>query len=256
LSQSIDAYFKDVSKTNLLTREEEVILSKRIEKGDQQARSIMIESNLRLAISIAKKYYRSGCSMEDLIQESNIGLMKAVEKFDWRRGFKFSTYASWWIKQSVCRHIGTNRNTVKVPAHAASLAYKIKNLVKEYEDDLGQKPSTAEIAEILGITENMVRVSLESIKFQNMISIDGSIGKEEGGRSIIEVIEDVDQADLDELIDREKILHIVKECLLKLSPREEQILRLRFGIADELSCSDEFELDKSEISAISNQGEV
>ena len=89
-----------------------------------------------------------------------------------------------------------------------------------------------------------------------MISIDGSIGKEEGGRSIIEVLEDVDQADLDELIDREKILHIEKECLLKLSPREEQILRLRFGIADELSCSDEFELNKSEISAISNQGEV
>jgi len=250
MSQSLDSYFKDVSKTSLLTREEEVILSKRIEKGDAEARSIMIESNLRLAISIAKKYYKSGCDMEDLIQESNIGLMKAVEKFDWRRGFKFSTYACWWIKQSVCRHISTNRNTVKVPAHTASLAYKVRMIMKEYESDLGQKPSIAEISELLGVTENMVKASLESIKFQNMISIDSTMGNDEGGRSIIEVIADNDNVDVDSILDKEKVLIMIKSCLSRLSQREEQILRLRFGISDNFNSTDEFDIDEAAVAKI------
>ena len=139
MATSIDAYFKQVGRSKLLTREEEVSLSKRIEKGDELARAKMIESNLRLAISIAKKYHKSGCSMEDLIQESNIGLMKAVEKFDWRRGFKFSTYASWWIKQSVRRHIASHRSAVRVPAHASSLIYKVNQVIKEYEEEFKQQ---------------------------------------------------------------------------------------------------------------------
>jgi len=253
MSQSLDSYFKDVSKTNLLTREEEVMLSQRIEKGDQEARSIMIESNLRLAISIAKKYYRSGCSIEDLIQESNIGLMKAVEKFDWRRGFKFSTYASWWIKQSVCRHIGTSRNTVRVPAHTASLAYKIQAVTKEYEEDLGQKPSIAELSDILGVSENMINASLASIKFQNMISIDGTIGNKDGNRSISEVVPDFNQIDIDGIIDKEKILLVVRDCLQRLSPREEQILRLRFGIAENFNDTSDFNLTGSEAKLVSQK---
>ena len=113
--------------------------------------------------------------MEDLIQESNIGLMKAVERFDWRRGFKFSTYASWWIKQSVSRYVASHKNTVRVPSHAISLAYKVKNLMKEYEDELGVQPNNAEIAEILGVTESMVALSIESLKLNNIISIDTSV---------------------------------------------------------------------------------
>ena len=109
MKNSISSYMKDVSKHKLLTREQEVSLSKRIEQGDRLARDKMIQSNLRLAISIAKKYSNKGCSLEDLIQESNIGLMKAVDRFDWRRGFKFSTYASWWIRQAVSRHLSMNR---------------------------------------------------------------------------------------------------------------------------------------------------
>ncbi|MAG27626.1 RNA polymerase subunit sigma [Candidatus Pacearchaeota archaeon] len=250
MSQSLDSYFKDVSNTKLLTREEEVILSQRIERGDATARNIMIESNLRLAISIAKKYYKSGCDMEDLIQESNIGLMKAVEKFDWRRGFKFSTYACWWIKQSVCRHISTNRNTVKVPAHTASLAYKVRTIIQEYEKDLGQKPSIPEISELLGVTENMVKASLESIKFQNMLSIDGTIGNEEGGRSIIEVIADSNNIDIDGILDKEKIMIMIKSCLSRLSQREEQILRLRFGISDNFEHTDAFDVTEDDIADI------
>ena len=114
---NLDSYFKSAARHKLLTREQEVELAKRIEAGDNNARKIMIESNLRLAISIAKKYAKYGSSFEDLIQESNIGLIKAVEKFDWRKGFKFSTYACWWIKQAVTRHLTSNNSILKIPSH-------------------------------------------------------------------------------------------------------------------------------------------
>jgi len=245
--QSINSYFKDVSKTRLLTREEEVSLSKRIEQGDEKARHQMIESNLRLAISIAKRYYKSGCSMEDLIQESNIGLMKAVEKFDWRRGFKFSTYASWWIRQSVCRHITTHRNTVRVPSHAASLAIKIKKLIVEYEEEFNQQPTIEEITDILGVTEKMAKASIESMKLQYMTSIHACIGNDESGRRVIEMVSDDSQVSPEVALDSEKMMNVVKSCLGKLSPREEQILRLRFGISDDFSDSDEFDVDEEYI---------
>jgi RNA polymerase primary sigma factor len=232
LATSIDAYFKQVGRSKLLTREEEVSLSKRIEKGDELARAKMIESNLRLAISIAKKYHKSGCSMEDLIQESNIGLMKAVEKFDWRRGFKFSTYASWWIKQSVRRHIASHRSAVRVPAHASSLIYKVNQVIKEYEEEFKQRPDHAEIAAILGVTENMVKLSMDSIKLQYTVSIDAKIGDGDGSRKIQEVIPDPQALHPDDVIDRRKTVEHIAACLSRLSQREEQILRLRFGIFD------------------------
>ena len=242
---SLDSYFKQVGKSKLLTREQEVSLAKRIEKGDKLAREKMIESNLRLAISIAKKYYRSGCSMDDLIQESNIGLMKAVEKFDWRRGFKFSTYASWWIKQSVRRHISSNKSAVRVPAHASSLIYKINQVVKEYEEEFGDRPNIEEISDILGVTENMVKVSLDSIRLQHLVSLDAQIG-EEGGRKIQESIANPNDVHLDDLIDRRKTIEHIAASLSRLSQREEQILRLRFGIF-EVSDPNEFEEDCLEI---------
>jgi RNA polymerase primary sigma factor len=249
LKSSIDAYFKDVGRTSLLTREQEVSLSKRIEKGDLVARSVMIESNLRLAISIAKRYYKSGCSMEDLIQESNIGLIKAVEKFDWRRGFKFSTYASWWIKQSVCRHISSHRNTVKVPAHTNSLSLKISRLRDEYKKEFRQEPSISEISEILSVTENMVKASLSSIKFQNILSVDGAMGRGDNSRTILETIADDDFPDLDEMIDREKMVKVISSSLSRLTKREEQVMRLRFGLC-EIDDEEEFVLDEEELGII------
>jgi len=249
LKNSLDSYFKDVSRTKLLTREEEVSLSKRIENGDKLARERMINSNLRLAISIAKKYYRSGCSMEDLIQESNIGLMKAVERFDWRRGFKFSTYASWWIKQSVCRHISSHRSTIKIPAHASSLAWKIKNLTGEYEKEFGQQPTVSEISEILSVTENMVKLSMASTKFQHLVSFDATQGNEEGGRKILETIPDENYQSPEDNLDKETISKAIASSLLKLSKREEQVVRLRFGLS--AVCDDEsFELNNNEVKLI------
>ena len=241
MASLLDTYMKDVGKSSLLTREQEVELCKKIEHGDNHARKVMIESNLRLAISIAKKYYKSGCPMEDLIQESNIGLMKAVERFDWRRGFKFSTYASWWIKQSVSRYVASHKNTVRVPSHAISLAYKVKNLITEYEDEFGTIPTHEEIAEILGVTQSMVELSLESLKLNNIISIDTPIGDEESGRSLKDTIRDADAISIDDIIDNRKIREAIIASLSRLSTREEQVLRLRFGIS-EIQNPEEFEV--------------
>jgi len=250
---SLDAYFKDVSKTRLLTREEEVSLSKRIEKGDMRARSIMIESNLRLAISIAKKYYRSGCSMEDLIQESNIGLMKAVEKFDWRRGFKFSTYASWWIKQSVSRHVSSHRSTIKIPSHASGMSYKVTRLIREYENEFKQKPESEEIAEILGISISNVEDCLKLVKLQNTISYDATFGSEDDGRRLIDTIKDENSTSFDEKIDRRKISIIMSNSLSKLTKREEQVLRLRFGMST-IHNDNSLEISQEEINQIKLEG--
>ena len=123
-------------------------------------------------------------------------------------------------------------------------------IMKEYESDLGQKPSIAEISELLGVTENMVKASLESIKFQNMISIDSTMGNDEGGRSIIEVIADNDNVDVDSILDKEKVLIMIKSCLSRLSQREEQILRLRFGISDNFNSTDEFDIDEAAVAKI------
>ena len=255
MSNILDSYFTDVSRHKLLTREEEVSLSQRIENGDSLARDKMIQSNLRLAISIAKRYQKSGCSLEDLIQESNIGLMKAVEKFDWRKGFKFSTYASWWIRQSVCRHINSHRSSIKIPAHASSLGWKISRLMKEYEEEFSEKPTVPEISSLLGVSEQMVKASIESLKFQNMISIDSSIGNESGNRLISETIPDNCQKSLDEMIDHKKMLDVIKKCLSSLSDREEQILRLRFGITEDFSNSEDFNVSNAELSEIIIKGE-
>jgi RNA polymerase primary sigma factor len=243
MSNVLNYYFKDVSRYDLLTREEEITLSQAIEKGDKLARDRMIQSNLRLAISIAKKYSKMGCPLEDLIQESNIGLMKAVDRFDWRRGFKFSTYASWWIKQSVSRHLTSHKSTVRVPAHASGLIWKIKKICREYEDEFRHQPTVSEIADLLGVTESMIKLSLESAAIQNSISLDAALGDEKNGRRFEEIISDTDSESPDDLIDRQKTLNIIKNSLAKLSPREEKILRLRFGIYEDIEQDEVFNVE-------------
>ena len=236
MKSNLDVYFKDVGRYALLTRDEEVKLAKRIEQGDQAARDLMIQSNLRLAVSIAKKYSKYGSSLEDLIQESNMGLIRAVEKFDWRRGFKFSTYACWWIKQAVVRHLTSSNTILKIPSHTLSNARKIYAITKEYNEEFGVDPTPEEIGDILGITVKHVHRALDSIKARNVGSIDQPIGAE-GNRTYAEIIPDKQAVDLDEMIDNETIRgHIVK-ALGALSKREELVLRLRFGI-DEVTEED------------------
>tara|TARA_R100000278_G_C5434536_1_gene151442 strand:- start:89 stop:820 length:732 start_codon:yes stop_codon:yes gene_type:complete len=236
MKSNLDVYFKDVGRYALLTRDEEVKLAKRIEQGDQAARELMIQSNLRLAVSIAKKYSKYGSNLEDLIQESNMGLIRAVEKFDWRRGFKFSTYACWWIKQAVVRHLTSSNTILKIPSHTLSNARKIYAITKEYNEEFGVDPTPEEISDILNLSVKHVQRALDSIKARNVGSIDQPIGAE-GNRTYAEIIPDKQSVDLDEMIDNETIRgHIVK-ALGSLSKREELVLRLRFGI-DEVAEED------------------
>lgn len=231
MNSSLSTYFAHSGKRKLLTREQEVDLAKRIELGDDIARQIMIESNLRLAISIAKKYAKYGSSLEDLIQESNIGLIKAVEKFDWRKGFKFSTYASWWIKQAVTRSLTSESTQLKVPSHTLSNSRKVHAMQKEYRDNFGCDPTIAEISEILGISEKHVKEAIKCSKAKYTISIDTPVS-EDSGRTLGETIEDESKIPIDTLLDNQKIKATIINSLSSLTKREELVLRLRFGIND------------------------
>lgn len=229
MSNLLRTYFDEVGRSNLLTREEEVELSKKIEEGDPRARQKLIECNLRLAVSIAKKYQNFGCDLPDLIQESNIGLMKAVEKFDWRRGFRFSTYATWWIRQSVRRHVTANSSTIRIPSHARGLISKIKSTIKEYEEDLGTPPTTAELSDILGVSESIIEDAMSAPTYTSSLS--HPIGKDESG-TLQDIIPDEESQTPDEVIDRAKMISAVRRGLQNLTAREEKIIRLRFGISE------------------------
>jgi RNA polymerase primary sigma factor len=231
VADTMTAYFHHLSRGRLLTREEEVTLSQRIESGDQNARKQMIEANLRLAVSIAKRHQRSGCSLEDLIQESNVGLIKAVDRFDWRRGFKFSTYASWWIKQAVRRHVTDTASDIRVPAHMTALAWHISVFVEEYDSKFGTKPTHEEIAAMMCVPVATVKEVLSSSNVRATVSLDQMIGDSDG-KKIIETIPDEDAVAPDDSIDRQKIMAAVGRCFDRLTAREEQVLRLRFGVAD------------------------
>ena len=231
MSDILKTFFTDVGKSKLLTHEEEISLSKLIESGDRRARNRMINSNIRLAISIAKKYQNKGCSLEDLIQESNIGLMKAVDRFDWRRGFKFSTYACWWIKQSIRRHIASQANSIRLPSYARGMLWKLKQTTEEYEKEFGTKPSVEELADLLGVT-------LEALKAittcaSTPISLHAPVGSAgDGSRMVLDTIPDKDAVSVDTVLDKQKIVESIRGAFYNLSPREEKIIRLRFGISE------------------------
>jgi len=235
-------YSNVLAQSKLITREQEVILAKRIEKGDMHARDQMVNANLRLAFSIARKYHRAGQSLDDLIQESNIGLMKAVDKFDWRRGFKFSTYATWWIRQSVSRYVNNTKSMIRVPAHAIGIVNKVEAVMKEFEEEFGVEPTNEEIADVMGESLMMINSARDTLRFRYMRSIDTPIG-DEGGRTLADVIPD--HADsLETIMDKDKLKLIIQKGLAKLSKREEMILRLRFGLHEDIQESIKYQLQE------------
>jgi len=254
---TLKIFFKDVGKSKLLTREEEVSLAKRIENGDTRARDRMISSNIRLAISIAKKYQNKGCPLEDLIQEANIGLMKAVDRFDWRRGFKFSTYGCWWIKQAVMRHLASHSSQIRLPSHAKGMLWRMKNVAAEYEDAFGVPPKQDELADLLGVTPETMKAII--LAASTPLSIDDKIKYSRGsggpseGRSLADVIPDNNAAHPGDRLDKEKIVEVIQKSLHTLSEREEKIIRLRFGISDEVNNHNDFPITKRELKNIQNQ---
>ena len=225
-------YLKEIGKGNLLTREEEVELAKRSLKGDARARNELIQKNLRLAVSVAKKMHRKGVDLEDLIQEANIGLMKAVEKFDPTKGFRFSTYAHWWIRQAVGRHIQMHCRSIRIPSHAQGLAAKIHAAKQEYLEEFGCEPTEEEMVEILGVTPSALEAAMNAPAFTVSLDTPRYKGGDSSGSTLGSTIEDIWTESPDDSISRKEVRSAILKALKKLTQREQAVIRLRFGISD------------------------
>jgi RNA polymerase primary sigma factor len=225
-------YLKDIGKGKLLTREEEVALSTRARKGDARARNELIQKNLRLAVSVAKKMQRKGTDLEDLIQEANIGLMKAVEKFDPTKGFRFSTYAHWWIRQSVGRHIQTHRGSIRIPSHAQGLSAKIYATRTEYFEEFGCNPTSEELVEMLGVTESALEAAMNAPAFTSSLDAPKFTGTDGSPGTLGSTIEDIHTEKPDDIIFREQLQGSILKAMTRLTEREQTVIRLRFGISD------------------------
>ena len=231
IDDTLKMYLKAIGKARLLTAAEEVYLAKRIEKGDLSAKSRLIEANLRLVVSVAKKYVSRGMAFLDLIQEGNLGLIRAVDKYDYKKGFKFSTYATWWIMQAVTRAITDQARTIRIPVHMAEIVNKYIRIQRQLIQKLSREPNSDEIAELLSITPDRVR-EIRKIA-QGTISLDTPIGEGEETH-ISDFIEDSEvEAPLDAATFSmlQKHLQIV---LSTLKDRERKIIRLRYGLLDGL----------------------
>ena len=231
--KSTSSIFDTIGKTKLLTAAEEVELSKRIEKGDNAARDRMIQANLRLALSVVKKYSKRGVDLEDLFQESVIGLVHAVDRFDWSKGFKFSTYAYWWIQQACRQYLAQNIGPINLPSNTFSKLYKISQFEKEYQKKFDHRPTDAEVADMFGTTTTTLRALRQSAA--TTVSLDQpayrSYGDDSAGRVLAEVIPSKDMS-VEERIDNERLRNKINEILSTLTDREKTIIKMRFGIED------------------------
>jgi len=227
---SVRMYLKEIGQVPLLRAEEEVALAKRVEKDDVLAAKQLAEANLRLVVSIAKKYIGRGLSLLDLIQEGNIGLMKAVEKFDWRRGFKFSTYATWWIRQAITRAIADQARTIRIPVHMVETMNRLARTQRQLVQELGREPTPEEIANEMELEVEKVNHILKIS--QETVSLEKSVGDEDDSL-LGDFIQDEDSLTPEEASAYELLKGDVGGVLNMLSPREQKILKLRFGLAGE-----------------------
>lgn len=225
----VKMYLKEIGKIPLLTAEEEVDLAKRMEAGDNYAKKRLAETNLRLVVSIAKRYVGRGMQFLDLIQEGNLGLMKAVEKFDYKRGFKFSTYATWWIRQAITRAIADQARTIRIPVHMVETINKLVRIERQLIQELGRDPTNEEIAKEMGIEVEKVR-EVRKIA-QEPVSLETPIGEEEDGH-LGDFIEDETAIAPDEAANFTMLREQLNEILGTLNDRERKVLELRFGLTD------------------------
>lgn len=224
---SMSNYLKEIGRFGLLDLKAEVELARAAQAGDDIARNKLIKSNLRLVVSIAKKYVKFGLTLQDLIQEGNIGLIKAVEKFDPEKGFRFSTYASWWIKQAVSRAIANKSRVVRLPVHVSESKWKVKKAVAELNQSLGRKPTPSEIAIKTGFDLDKVNMLLNAEKAT--LSLDASF-TEDGETTLCDFLPDERSLDPIEAADFELLSLRVESALKRLKPQESDVLKLRFGI--------------------------
>ena len=229
VDDSVRVYLREIGKIRLLTMQEEVTLAKRIEHGDQDAQRKLIEANLRLVVSVAKKYTKRGLLFLDLIQEGNQGLIRAVEKFKYRKGYKFSTYAIWWIRQAITRAIADQARTIRIPVHMVETINKLKKVTRRLAQELSRKPTEDELAIEMNVSIPKLR---EIIKIaQEPLSLETPIGKEEDSR-LGDFIEDKEADAPIKTVASELLREDLAEVLCTLSPRERDVLRLRFGMDD------------------------
>jgi RNA polymerase primary sigma factor len=226
---AIKMYLKAIGKVSLLTAAEEVYLAKKIEKGDLSAKNKLIESNLRLVVSIAKKYFSRGLLFLDLIQEGNLGLIRAVEKFDYKKGFKFSTYATWWIRQAITRAIADQARTIRVPVHMVENINKYARIRRKLLQKLGREPSSDEIAELLSVTTDRVREI--KIIAQGIISLDTPIGEDEDAH-LGDFVEDLETESPLDAATFSMLQKNLNRVLNTLKDRERSIIKLRYGLHD------------------------
>ncbi|HET7017220.1 MAG TPA: RNA polymerase sigma factor [Streptosporangiaceae bacterium] len=256
MGDSVHTYLKSIGRTSLLTAEQEVNLAKRIEAGlfaehkleteadlspelitdledvaedGRKAKAHMLEANLRLVVSVAKKYSDRGLSLLDVVQEGNLGLIRAVEKFDYTKGYKFSTYAMWWIRQAIQRGFADSARTIRLPVHVLEMLSKLSRVERDMHQRLGREPTPEELAVELDRTPDQIEELLRTSR--QPISLDSTIG-EDGETSIGDLIEDVDAPEASELVDRQLMADQLRHALDALTPREATIMAMRFGLYD------------------------
>ena len=230
INDPVKMYLKEIGRVDLLTHEQEIELAKRILEGDGQAKKELAAANLRLVVSIAKRYVGRGMLFLDLIQEGNMGLIKAVEKFDYTKGFKFSTYATWWIRQAITRAIADQARTIRIPVHMVETINKLTRIQRQLVQELGREPTAEEIAEKMdGMTPAKVR-EIQKISLEP-VSLETPIGEEDDSH-LGDFIEDEGAMSPDDYASNELLKDELNEVLLELTDREEKVLRLRFGLDD------------------------
>ncbi len=229
IDDPVRMYLKEIGRVSLLSAEEEVELAKRMQEGDEEAKNQLAEANLRLVVSIAKRYVGRGMLFLDLIQEGNLGLLKAVEKFDYSKGFKFSTYATWWIRQAITRAIADQARTIRIPVHMVETINKLVRVSRQLLQELGTDPTPEQIGAVMELTPERVR-EIQKVA-QEPVSLETPIGEEEDSH-LGDFIEDEDAPAPDEAASYVLLKEQLEEVLDTLTPREEKVLRLRFGLDD------------------------
>ncbi len=232
-ADSIQMYLREIGKIPLLNGEQEVALAKRKEKNDKEAEKTLIEANLRLVVSIAKKFTGKSLSLLDLIQEGNIGLFRAVKKFEYRKGFKFSTYATWWIRQAITRALADQSRTIRIPVHMVETINKFQQVERELIQELGREPLPEEIAAEMNQEVDKVRHIIKIS--QDTVSLETSVGDDDEDSTLEDFIEDVKNVTPDRSAALQLLRDYVKDIVKDLNPREQKILEMRFGLVDGVS---------------------
>ncbi len=229
IDDPVRMYLKEIGKVPLLDADTELELARRMFEGDEKAKQQLVEANLRLVVSIAKRYVGKGMFFLDLIQEGNLGLMKAVEKFDYEKGYKFSTYATWWIRQAITRSIADQARTIRIPVHMVETIHKVSRVSRQLLQELGHEASAEEIADKMNMTPDKVREILKIA--QDPVSLETPIGEEEDSH-LGDFIQDDDSPAPEEAVSYTVLREQIVEVLHTLTPREEEVLKLRFGLKD------------------------